>query len=198
MPLIILRSSVLALILLFLFSCASQKEVNVSGSPFGRAPTAKLIVPSHIVVKSVNKVPVNMPLLANGSVTLLMGEGNNEIEAYFDSIYDELNQDDYSRVSSDSFYAILSHVVEDEVYSFDLTLPDNKDKARARLADKSNLGNIVRQSDAVLFPLVPADKSRKSIRDYMRENDPYVQMKHWWDKANSEQKERFKQEVLHK
>lgn len=196
MQLITLRSFLLLLICCFLLSCASQREVNVSGSPFGRAPTAKLIVPSHIIVKSVNKEPVQMPLLANGNVTLLMGEGINEIEVQFEYIYDEMNQNDYYRISSDSFYAVLSDVKEGEVYNFDMKLPADQVKAKKRLKDKTNLGNIVRKSDGVLFPLVEQDHKRKSIRDYMRENDPYIQLKHWWEKADSQQKERFKRELL--
>ena len=198
MQLTILRNFLLILITGFLFSCASQKEINVSGSPFGRAPTAKLIVPAHIVVRSVNKEPVQMPLLANGNVTLLIAEGDNEIEAYFEYVYEEMNQDDYTRVSSDDFYAILSDVKAGEVYTFDLELPDNRDKAKQRLEDKSRLGNIIRKSDNNTYPLTAEEHSRKSIRDYMRENDPYVQLTHWWEKASSDQKARFKKEVMEK
>jgi hypothetical protein len=191
-----LRNFLLLLLVGLLFSCASQREINVSGSPFGRAPTAKLIVPSHMVVKSVNNEAVKMPLLANGNVTLLLGLGLNEIEVFFEYIYEEMNQNDYYRINSESFHAVLSDVKEGEVYSFDLGLPQTKEKAQERLSDKSNLGNIVRKSGGTRFPLVVEDHKRKSIRDYVRDNDPYIQLQHWWEKASSDQKTRFKREVM--
>lgn len=198
MQLTILRNILLSLLVGFLFSCASQKEIDVSGSPFGRAPTAKLIVPAHFLVKSVNKERIQMPFLANGNVTLLIAEGDNEIEVIFEYIYEVMNQDDYTRVTSESFYALISDVKEGEVYTFDLELPDNREKAKQRLEDKSSLGNIIRKSDNNTYPLTSEEHNRKSIRDYMRENDPYVQLTHWWEKASAEQKARFKKEVMEK
>ena len=194
MPLIILRS-LLILATVLLASCAAvEKEINVSGSPFGRAPTAKLLVPSHLVVKKVNGVEVNMPLLSNGNVTLLIAEGDSEVEVYFDHIYEDNHTDNYERINSDSFYAVITEAKKGQVYNFDLQLPDRQEEAQALV--ETSLGKIVCKDDGRSFTLTKDRQGKKGLRDYINDNDPYKQLQHWWKKADSKQKARFKRDIL--
>ena len=178
-------------------SCASREPIDMSGSRFGRAPTARLKVPSHIVVHTVNNMPVNQPLLTSGEIDILLGLGKNDIVASFEVIYEDgLQDDNYTRVDTKKYSVTLPNVKEHEVYSFDLKAPATKSEAQEWKAKMTNLGYVLNVTNGEKFLLLRQREETKSLREYMEENDAPKQLEFWWQKASPQEKADFKRKIL--